>query len=138
MSKLYETLKQELHTARLVKDSFKVVLLSTLIGELDSKKSKGIFNDEVVLNTIKFFIKNNESISNITGSQTEEQKKELQILKAYLPQLLSVEETKNKLNQVISLLKQSNDKLNKGNIMKLMKSFPIDAKLVNNLIDEVL
>ncbi len=138
MSKLYETLKQELHTARLVKDSFKVVLLSTLIGELDSKKSKGIFNDEVVLNTIKFFIKNNESISNITGSQTEEQKKELQILKAYLPQLLSVEETKDKLNQVISLLKQSNDKLNKGNIMKLMKSFPIDAKLVNNLIDEVL
>lgn len=138
MSKLYETLKQELHTARLVKDSFKVMLLSTLIGELDSKKSKGIFNDEVVLNTIKFFIKNNESISNITGSQTEEQKKELQILKAYLPQLLSVEETKDKLSQVISLLKQSNDKLNKGNIMKLMKSFPIDAKLVNNLIDEVL
>lgn len=138
MSKLYETLKQELHTARLVKDSFKVVLLSTLIGELDSKKSKGIFNDEVVLNTIKFFIKNNESISNITGSQTEEQKKELQILKAYLPQLLSVEETKDKLNQVISLLKQSNDKLNKGNIMKLMKSFPIDAKLVNSLIDAAL
>lgn len=138
MSKLYETLKQELHTARLVKDGFKVVLLSTLIGELDSKKSKGIFNDEVVLNTIKFFIKNNESISNITGSQTEEQKKELQILKSYLPQLLSEEETKEKLNQVISLLKQSNDKLNKGNIMKLMKSFPIDAKLVNSLIDEVL
>ena len=138
MSRLYDTLKQELHTARLVKDSFKVILLSTLIGELDSKKSKGVFNDEVVLNTIKFFIKNNEAISNVTGTQTEEQKKELDLLKKYLPALLSVEETKEKLNQVISLLKQSNEKLNKGNIMRLMRSFSIDPKLVNNLIDEVL
>jgi len=138
MSRLYDTLKQELHTARLVKDSFKVILLSTLIGELDSKKSKGVFNDEVVLNTIKFFIKNNEAISNVTGTQTEEQKKELDLLKKYLPALLSVEETKEKLNQVISLLKQSNEKLNKGNIMRLMRSFSIDPKLVNNLFDEVL
>jgi uncharacterized protein YqeY len=143
MTDLYSTLKTDLLLSRKQKESVKVLLLSTLIGEIETQKSKSKTNtitDELVLSVIKYFIKNIDTSLLINSTKlinsTQQLLNEKEILLAYCPVLLSEEQTLTLIQELIS--KETALPIKAGTIMKQLATYNVDRKLAMSLVTKEL
>lgn len=104
---LMTALKAEFLKARREKDSFKVGIFSSLIGDLESKAksaAKVDINDSYIVKTIKVYISNIEQYKHkYSGERLDNAEKEIEILTALLPQQLSEEQLMVYVNQYSTL-----------------------------------
>lgn len=84
---LIDKIREDRDIARKNKDSDKVILLGTLIGEIERNPNKD-FSDVAVIASVKKFLNNYDSF----GYKTPEIRKEIKIISSYLPRQLSREE----------------------------------------------
>jgi uncharacterized protein YqeY len=100
-------LKSEFLHARKEKDTFKVGIFSSLIGDLESKakgSSKVEINDSYIVKTIKVYISNIEQYkSKYTGERLTNAERELEILNSLIPQQLCESELLAYVNQFNTL-----------------------------------
>ena len=102
MSTLLERIKADIMTYRRSKESAKVTLLQTLVGELETLQKKGEkFDDARVMKTINSFINNNNIV--ITAFPDDPRsillKNENDLLSSYLPSILSEQEIDNIISE---------------------------------------
>lgn len=112
---LFEKLKSDLNSARKERDSFKVSVLSTVIGELE-RKSKDP-NDDAVYSVLRKMTNDVCSIAGMSccGGSCSPARSEMILLESYLPSQLSEDE----LSGIISGLKNGGAKI--GDIMRHLK-----------------
>jgi uncharacterized protein YqeY len=141
---MLELLKADKLAAFKAKDKVKTLLLSTLIGDLEKiSKDKGnnVVDNTRVINLIGKFVKGaNEVLTYAEAgtAQYEKAKAEIEILSAYLPKVLTREETKAAItNAMVAIVVEANMK----NIMKYLKEEygnRLDGKLASGMIKEAL
>lgn len=136
-----KTIESEILKARLAKDDLKKNLLQTLKGEFENAVKNGEpSSDGLVEKLCKKMVKNAELIGN------DDAKKEIEILKAYLPAELGEDAVREAIK---SLLEGSPDKVNNyklgnkgmigwfmGNLMKTTSN--VDSKVAGKLLQEML
>jgi uncharacterized protein YqeY len=132
-------LQQEMLAARKSGDKARLSILSTLVGELlsNAKLENGAKTvaDDAVLSLIKKYVKNLEELLRSAPSN-EKAKLELDLLKVYLPQMLSEDE----LRAIIQERVDAGD----GNIGKIMVYLraefngKYDGKMASMIAKEVL
>jgi Asp-tRNA(Asn)/Glu-tRNA(Gln) amidotransferase B subunit len=136
-----KTIESEILKARLAKDELKKNLLQTLKGEFENAVKNGEPSSDALVEKIcKKMVKNAELIGN------EEAKKEIEILKAYLPSELGEDAVREAIK---NLLEGSPDKVNNyklgnkgmigwfmGNLMKTTSN--VDPKVAGKLLQEML
>ncbi|MEW6171425.1 MAG: GatB/YqeY domain-containing protein [Candidatus Omnitrophota bacterium] len=143
---LVERILQDYKEAMKTKDTIKVSILSFLRSELNYaaiEKQKKNLDDQDVLSVIRKQIKQHQdSIEQFQKGNradlVEKEKKELEILKSYMPQEMPQEEIKKLIEETISATGASEMK-DMGRLMKeLMPKLGgrADGKLVNDLIKE--
>lgn len=131
---LFQTIKLDQLQARKTKESLKVTLLTTLIGEIQTElKSSNKDEDEVTLDTLLKFIKsaNQSQALRFTDSVEEE----LNILKQYTPQPLS----DASILKIINTAKSYNSDF--GTIMKVFSTKykgRYDAKSLASIVKQQL
>lgn len=113
---MYEVLTEQFKEARFARNTQKVKLLSTLIGEIDLKRSTTLdFNESTVAKSlIKKFIKDAQVL--YAAKKDESILEEIAILESFLPKSLTDEEILKvfeiqkfeKLPDVMSYFKNSN------------------------------
>ena len=140
MSALLKQLKAEQLSARQNKNKIKSSLFTTLIGEIETKtlRPSTILNDELVINTIKYFLKNINEALNLVGENID-----LIQEKHYLEELLPKQMDSSELNTLIETIVNKEislgNKVNLGLVMKLLAGYPnIDKKLASELIKNYL
>ncbi len=125
MSKI-ETVKADYLAARKSDNVLTKKLLSTLIGEFDNQsKTSDKSGDELLILIVKKMIKNTQLVN------TEDAKKEAQILESYLPPSASEEDIKTFLTGLTET--------NKGKIIGLAKSHfngNVDMSLLTRVIND--
>ena len=143
---LVERILQDYKEAMKTKDAIKTSILSFLRSELNYaaiEKQKKNLDDQDVLSVIRKQIKQHQdSIEQFQKGNradlVEKEKKELEILKSYMPQEMSQEEIKKLIEEAISATGASEMK-DMGRLMKeLMPKLGgrADGKLVNDLVKE--
>lgn len=92
---LVEKITKERITALKSKDSVKLKILSTLLGEVQTKakRSGSIIDDGLIIQTCKKFIEANNDVIKVSGV-TNKIKAENVILESFLPKQLTDEELK--------------------------------------------
>lgn len=140
MSELLKQLKAEQLSARQNKNKIKSSLFTTLIGEIETKtlRPSTILNDELVISTIKYFLKNINEALNLVGENID-----LIQEKHYLEELLPKQMDSSELNTLIETIVNKEislgNKVNLGLVMKLLAGYPnIDKKLASELIKNYL
>lgn len=140
MSELLKQLKAEQLFARQNKNKIKSSLFTTLIGEIETKtlRPSTILNDELVISTIKYFLKNINEALNLVGENID-----LIQEKHYLEELLPKQMDSSELNTLIETIVNKEislgNKVNLGLVMKLLAGYPnIDKKLASELIKNYL
>lgn len=113
---MYDIIKEQFEKARKERDTLKVKLLSTLIGEIDLKRSSTLdFNESVVAQSlIKKFIKDAQML--YAAKKDESILTEIEILESFMPKALTDEEIIKilevqkfeKLPEVMGYFKNSN------------------------------
>lgn len=113
---MYDIIKEQFEKARKDRDTLKVKLLSTLIGEIDLKRSTTLdFNESVVAQSlIKKFIKDAQML--YAAKKDESILTEIEILESFMPKALTDEEIIKilevqkfeKLPEVMGYFKNSN------------------------------
>lgn len=113
---MYDIIKEQFEKARKERDTLKVKLLSTLIGEIDLKRSTTLdFNESVVAQSlIKKFIKDAQML--YAAKKDESILTEIEILESFMPKSLTDEEIIKilevqkfeKLPEVMGYFKNSN------------------------------
>lgn len=113
---MYDIIKEQFEKARKDRDTLKVKLLSTLIGEIDLKRSTTLdFNESVVAQSlIKKFIKDAQML--YAAKKDESILTEIEILESFMPKSLTDEEIIKilevqkfeKLPEVMGYFKNSN------------------------------
>lgn len=113
---MYDIIKEQFEKARKERDTLKVKLLSTLIGEIDLKRSTTLdFNESVVAQSlIKKFIKDAQML--YAAKKDESILTEIEILESFMPKALTDEEIIKilevqkfeKLPEVMGYFKNSN------------------------------
>lgn len=113
---MYDIIKEQFEKARKERDTLKVKLLSTLIGEIDLKRSSTLdFNESVVAQSlIKKFIKDAQML--YAAKKDESILTEIEILESFMPKSLTDEEIIKilevqkfeKLPEVMGYFKNSN------------------------------
>jgi uncharacterized protein YqeY len=141
---MLELLKADKLAAFKAKDKVKTLLLSTLIGDLEKiSKDKGnnVVDNTRVINLIGKFVKGANEVlkyAEAGTAQYEKAKAEIEILSAYLPKVLTREETKAAItNAMVAIVVEANMK----NIMKYLKEEygnRLDGKLASGMIKEAL
>lgn len=140
---MLEKFNKDIITAMKEKDQFKLTVLRMVKGamQLESINKKIEINDELLIDTISKQIKlRNDSIIEFEKANRddliEKNKKEIEILKEYLPKQLTIEELDEILNDVFLKVSPSSPK-DMGLIMKevtpLVKG-KADMKLVSEKI----
>lgn len=143
---LFKQIKSEQLEARKIKDTTKALLLTTLIGEIQTSVTGGLTasqfgilnpTDEETTKVIKKFIKNAES--SLALREDEKTQSELSILQSYMPQALSEEELKALVVQFTAVGLASNKKGGAlvGFVMKQLKECyadRYDASKVKGLV----
>jgi len=136
---VYQAMKTDRINSMKAKTRAKTSLLSTIVGELESKikrdgKDVSLISDEMVVAVCKKFIaNNNETIKLTSGEQVTTLIEENAIMESYLPSQLTASE----LGTVIAGLNASNI----GEVMRHLKTvFPgrYDGKLASKLAREIL
>lgn len=113
---MYDIIKEQFEKARKDRDTLKVKLLSTLIGEIDLKRSTTLdFNESLVAQSlIKKFIKDAQML--YAAKKDESILTEIEILESFMPKALTDEEIIKilevqkfeKLPEVMGYFKNSN------------------------------
>ena len=113
---MYDIINEQFEKARMDRDTLKVKLLSTLIGEIDLKRSTTLdFNESVVAQSlIKKFIKDAQML--YAAKKDESILTEIEILESFMPKALTDEEIIKilevqkfeKLPEVMGYFKNSN------------------------------
>jgi uncharacterized protein YqeY len=108
-------------------------LLSVIKGEIQTvEKNTGVENlsDEDVSKILNKTVKSlKETLTSVTDSGKLEVQTELNIVEAYLPKQLSVEEIQSKIDALVA-----SGMKNMGMIMKEFNSLPADKKLVSEMV----
>ena len=130
---LFEKIKKDYYRTRLAKETIRINLLSTLIGDLESSAKfvdgKKVVDDQAVIGMIKKYLKNNEiileAVKRVPGRSPEEVStqsesiyrttKEIEVLNSFLPQQLSEQELKD-------ILKTLSQRPDFPNWMKFLKA----------------
>jgi len=112
-------------------------LLSVIKGEIQTiEKNTGVENlsDEDVTKILNKSVKSlKETLSSVSGEKAESVQLELNIVEAYLPKQLSVEEIQSKIDALVA-----SGVKNMGQIMKEFSALPADKKLVSELVKKSL
>lgn len=90
---LIEQIKNDITAARKSGEKFKVILLSTIVGEVQRVSEN--LDDKAVVKTIKKIVESNTQMLNICDSEVI--RTENRILQGYLPRTLSERETRELL-----------------------------------------
>ena len=109
-------------------------LLGTLKGEIQTaEKNQMVDNlsDEETIKILNKFAKNMKETIRLAND--EKSKKELEVIEAYLPKLLSVEEIQSKIDALVA-----SGVKNIGMIMKEFSTLPADKKVVSELAKKAL
>jgi len=131
------TLKDKINadymTAFKAKDSVVKNLLSVIKGEIQtSEKNNGIdMSDEDVTKILNKTVKSLKETLNVYDS--EDTKRELEIVESYLPKQLSKDEIVAKVTDL-----KNTGVTNIGQIMKEFAGLPVDRKVVSEVIKEVI
>lgn len=142
MSNLFELLKKDRMSFKLNKSQLESDLLTTLVGEIQTKslQPKTILNDDLVTSIIKSFIKNiDQSLSMITNNNDiNKLTKEKELLVGYLPVVTFISE--DKLKELILDIKQQHSPTNIGVYMKLLTNTgnSFDKQLASNIIKSLI
>ena len=129
MTTIYDQIKQDVETARFNKDLKTITVLSTIIGEIDLKKSvksnKPFDYNTASIQVIKANVESSTTM--LALSKDEKYKFEIDLISKYLPQNMSDEE-------VISILKEQGFQQVKD-VMQFFKKLgkPVDMKRVQEL-----
>lgn len=123
-----QTIKDEIKQARIKKDSTKLSILTTLLGDVENKLHNS--NDtevKVIQDTIKKFIKD----ASFTHSVKEDPKLlvEIELLKSFQPKELNE-------NEITNLIKSNNfNKL--PDVMMFFKNKNVDMRLVKKIFENL-
>lgn len=129
MTTIYDQIKQDVETARFNKDLKTITVLSTIIGEIDLKKSiksnKPFDYNTASIQVIKANVESSTTM--LALSKDEKYKFEIDLISKYLPRNMSDEE-------VISILKEQGFQQVKD-VMQFFKKLgkPVDMKRVQEL-----
>lgn len=139
---LKEKIKLDFISAYKDKDFTLKNFLGVILGNIETNIGKGIQStDENVLKVIKSLEKSiNETIESLRkeGLDTSVQEKELSYLKPYLPTLMSEEEIKAIVNEIISRPINKNIGFLMGTFNKENQGKAFDNKVVSNIIKEAI
>ena len=123
-------------------DMEKKNFLGVLKGAIQTQEGKNIQStDENVLKVIKSLEKGiNETIESLKkeGSDTSTQEKELSYLKPYLPTLMSEDEIRSIVNEIIARAPVKNIGVLMGTFNKENQGKAFDNKIVSNIIKEAI
>ena len=130
---LKEKINADYMTAFKAKDSVVKNLLSVIKGEIQtSEKNNGIdMSDEDVTKILNKTVKSLKETLNAYDS--EDTKRELEIVESYLPKQLSKDEIVAKVTDL-----KNTGVTNIGQIMKEFAGLPVDRKVVSEVIKEVI
>lgn len=129
MPTIYDQIKQDVETARFNKDLKTITVLSTIIGEIDLKKSiksnKPFDYNTASIQVIKANVESSTTM--LALSKDEKYKFEIDLISKYLPQNMSDEE-------VLDILKEQCFQQVKD-VMQFFKKLgkPVDMKRVQEL-----
>ena len=132
---LKDTLNADMKAAMLSKDNRKRDVLRVLKAEI-SREEAGlkIFSEQEVITLIRKMIKNLETVV------SDDSKEEIKILEEYIPQLMSDDQVKVALADIIATLGATSAK-DMGSVMKAFKAQhdgKADNKLVSTLVKSML
>ncbi|ONN26971.1 glutamyl-tRNA amidotransferase [Thermosipho affectus] len=141
---LKEKLLNDLKTAMKEKDQIKlrvIRLLNSAIKNFEVEKRKEATDEEIGKIVLKEIKKRQESIEAYKNAGREdlakEEEKELEILKIYAPKMLSEEEIKNIVQEIINSIEEKNfGKIMKETMAKLKGK--ADGALVSKVVKELL
>ena len=145
-SKLYNKIHDDLKESMKNKDPARSNILKMVISEVKNKTvndGKEI-TDEVCQQVIKKYIKQHEdSIKQFTDADRTDlvakEALELTYLKFYAPNMMSEEETKSEINNIIKVNNIPLARQNMGQIMKIVKSYNnIDMKIASKYLNSIL
>lgn len=97
---ILEKMKSDLMSARRNKDRKTLSVLTTIIGEIETKSKIEKVDDAKIISMIKKVISNNEDTIKLSPSNTESLLFENQLLSDYLPKQLSEEELRNEILKI--------------------------------------
>jgi len=102
MSELLKQLKAEQLVARQNKNTIKSSLFTTLIGEIETKtlRPNTVLNDELVISTVKYFLKNINEALNLIG-ENQDLLQEKQYLEVFIPQAMSAAELETLIKNIV-------------------------------------
>lgn len=143
---LYEKIAAAIRVAMLEKDSVKRDCLRYAVSSIkDMTVNAGKpIDDEACLKALKKLAKQHEdSIAHFTqgGRQdlAEKEKMELQVLKSFLPEALSRDQTMALIEHTIESNGIARTKKSTGILMKQLKAFSnVDMKMASQCLDEIL
>ncbi len=135
---LKEKINKEYIEAFKAKNTVATNLLSVIKGEIQTvEKNTGVesLSDEDVTKILNKSVKSlKETLTSVTDSaKLVEVQTELNIVEAYLPKQLSVEEIQSKIDALVA-----SGMKNMGMIMKEFNSLPADKKLVSEMVKKSL
>lgn len=145
-STLYNKIFDDLKESMKNKDPARSSVLKMVISEIKNKTindGKEI-TDDICKQVVKKSIKQHEdSIKQFTDANRTElvakEALELTYLKFYVPNMMSEEETKSEINNIIKVNNIPLAKQNMGQIMKIVKSYDnIDMKIASKYINSIL
>lgn len=85
MTLLIDKLREDMNTARKARDSSRVTILSTLLGEISQKPKTDGIKDTDVIASIKKTIKGLDEVISLRPDDSVNQRLEKNILEGYLP-----------------------------------------------------
>ena len=145
-STLYNKIFDDLKESMKNKDPARSNILKMVISEVKNKTvndGKEI-TDDACKQVVKKFIKQHEdSIKQFTDANrtdlVSKEALELTYLKFYVPNMMSEEETKSEIDNIIKVNNIPLAKQNMGQIMKIVKSYDnIDMKIVSKYLNSIL
>lgn len=145
-STLYNKIFDDLKESMKNKDPARSSVLKMVISEVKNKTindGKEI-TDDICKQVVKKSIKQHEdSIKQFTDANRTElvakEALELTYLKFYVPNMMSEEETKSEINNIIKVNNIPLAKQNMGQIMKIVKSYDnIDMKIASKYLNSIL
>ena len=145
-STLYNKIFDDLKESMKNKDPARSSVLKMVISEIKNKTindGKEI-TDDICKQVVKKSIKQHEdSIKQFTDANRTElvakEALELTYLKFYVPNMMSEEETKSEINNIIKVNNILLAKQNMGQIMKIVKSYDnIDMKIASKYLNSIL
>lgn len=141
-NKIYDNLKESMKN----KDQARSNILKMVISEIKNKTindGKEI-TDDICKQVVKKSIKQHEdSIKQFNDANRTDlvakEALELTYLKFYVPNMMSEEETKSEINNIIKINNIPLAKQNMGQIMKIVKSYDnIDMKIASKYLNTIL